>query len=39
VLAFCDNSSEALAGSLRPDPSRPGIGVDLKEADAARFAV
>ena len=26
-------------GCLRPDPSRPGIGVDLKEADAARFAV
>jgi L-alanine-DL-glutamate epimerase-like enolase superfamily enzyme len=26
-------------GYLQPDLSRPGIGVDLKEADAARFAV
>ena len=26
-------------GCLQPDPSRPGLGFDLKEADAARYAV
>jgi hypothetical protein len=26
-------------GSLRPDLSRPGLGLDFKRADAARFAV
>ena len=26
-------------GCLRPDLSRPGFGYDLKEADAARYAV
>jgi L-alanine-DL-glutamate epimerase-like enolase superfamily enzyme len=26
-------------GSMRPDTSRPGIGVELKESDAARYAI
>jgi hypothetical protein len=26
-------------GALRPDLSRPGMGIELKRADAARFAV
>jgi L-alanine-DL-glutamate epimerase-like enolase superfamily enzyme len=26
-------------GVLRPDPGRPGLGVELKRADAARYAV
>ena len=26
-------------GELRPDLSRPGMGIELKRSDAARFAV
>src|SRR5207302_11208303 len=26
-------------GALRPDPSRPGFGVELRHADAARYQV
>ena len=25
-------------GYLRPDPSRPGLGIDLKRADAEKYA-
>ncbi|HEU5432076.1 MAG TPA: hypothetical protein VFU81_10445, partial [Thermomicrobiales bacterium] len=27
-----------VAGTLRPDLSRPGLGLELKRADAARYA-
>ena len=36
---FFDGVLEPVHGSLRPDPSRPGMGLALKRADAARFAV
>jgi L-rhamnonate dehydratase len=28
-----------IEGALRPDVSRPGLGLELKAAEAARFAV
>ncbi len=34
-----DGASRPVRGLLRPDASRPGIGLDLKRADAARFRV
>ena len=34
-----DGVPEPTAGCLRPDPSRPGLGLELKRADAARWAV
>jgi L-alanine-DL-glutamate epimerase-like enolase superfamily enzyme len=34
-----DGFLEPEAGCLRPDPTRPGIGVELKRGDAARYAV
>jgi L-alanine-DL-glutamate epimerase-like enolase superfamily enzyme len=33
-----DGSPELEDGSLRPDLTRPGLGLDLKRADAARYA-
>ena len=33
-----DGVLEPIGGSLRPDPDRPGLGLDLKRPDAARFA-
>ncbi len=33
-----DGALTARGGALRPDLSRPGLGVELKRADAARFA-
>jgi L-alanine-DL-glutamate epimerase-like enolase superfamily enzyme len=34
-----DGALEPEGGRLRPDRSRPGIGIELKRADAARYAV
>ena len=34
-----DGALEPIHGELRPDRSRPGLGLTLKRADAARFAV
>ena len=36
---FFDGFLEPAAGRLRPDRSRPGLGVELKRADAKRYAV
>jgi L-alanine-DL-glutamate epimerase-like enolase superfamily enzyme len=33
-----DGVSEPVNGELRPDLSRPGLGIELKRADAQRFA-
>jgi L-alanine-DL-glutamate epimerase-like enolase superfamily enzyme len=35
---FFDGFLEPQAGTLRPDRSRPGLGVELKRADAERYA-
>jgi len=35
---FFDGVPEPVKGELRPDLSRPGIGLELKRADAERFA-
>jgi hypothetical protein len=32
-----DGCLEPVGGELRPDPSRPGLGIELKARDAARF--
>ncbi len=34
-----DGALTPVAGALRPDRSRPGMGLAFKHADAARFAV
>ncbi|MCA1663137.1 MAG: mandelate racemase, partial [Myxococcales bacterium] len=34
-----DGALVPVDGALRPDPSRPGFGLELKRADAARYAV
>jgi L-alanine-DL-glutamate epimerase-like enolase superfamily enzyme len=34
-----DDVLEPEGGALRPDPARPGLGIELKRADAERFAV
>jgi hypothetical protein len=34
-----DGAARAAGGVLRPDPTRPGIGVALRRSDAARFQV
>ncbi len=34
-----DGAATARGGRLRPDPERPGLGLQLKEADAARWEV
>ncbi|HTV92914.1 MAG TPA: enolase C-terminal domain-like protein [Verrucomicrobiae bacterium] len=36
---FFDGVSEPIDGALYPDPSRPGIGLQLRRADAQRFAL
>lgn len=33
-----DGAPEPCGGALRPDHSRPGLGLELKRADAARYA-
>jgi hypothetical protein len=33
-----DGAPTPLAGALAPDLSRPGMGLELKRADAARYA-
>ncbi len=34
-----DGAQVAVRGCVRPDPSRPGLGLELREKDAARYAV
>ncbi len=34
-----DGVPELVGGALRPDPSRPGLGLEFKRSDAARFAI
>lgn len=34
-----DGAVEPVGGHVRPDTSRPGLGLELKHADAARFAI
>jgi L-alanine-DL-glutamate epimerase-like enolase superfamily enzyme len=34
-----DGALSPKGGSMRPDPTRPGLGLTLKESDAARFRV
>lgn len=36
---FFDGASEPIDGALRPDLSRPGMGLELKRQDAERFAI
>ena len=36
---FFDGNPEPIKGELHIDPSRPGLGLELKRADAQRFAV
>jgi L-alanine-DL-glutamate epimerase-like enolase superfamily enzyme len=36
---FFDGAPEPIAGTLRPDLSRPGLGLDFRRADAAAYAV
>jgi L-alanine-DL-glutamate epimerase-like enolase superfamily enzyme len=35
---FFDGTPEPVQGTLRPDVSRPGLGLELKRSDAARYA-
>jgi L-alanine-DL-glutamate epimerase-like enolase superfamily enzyme len=35
---FFDGATEPIDGVLRPDRSRPGLGLELKRADAQRYA-
>ncbi len=32
-----DGTLEPIDGALHPDPDRPGLGIELKRADAERF--
>lgn len=34
-----DGAIKAVNGELRPDLSRPGLGLELKKADAKRYQV
>ena len=34
-----DGAAKPIQGALRPDPSRPGIGLELKRAEAERYRV
>ena len=34
-----DGALEPVHGELRPDPARPGLGLELKQADADRWKV
>src|SRR5581483_6685828 len=36
---FFDGAAEPVDGALRPDLSRPGLGLELKRADAEGFRV
>jgi L-alanine-DL-glutamate epimerase-like enolase superfamily enzyme len=36
---FFDGALDPLGGCLQPDPGRAGLGLDLKHADAAQYAV
>jgi L-rhamnonate dehydratase len=36
---FFDGAPELRDGALRPDRSRPGLGLELKVADAERYSV
>jgi L-alanine-DL-glutamate epimerase-like enolase superfamily enzyme len=36
---FFDGADRPVAGALAPDLARPGIGLELRRADAARYAV
>ncbi len=36
---FFDGAAKAVKGELRPDLSRPGLGLEFKRADAERYAV
>ena len=36
---FFDGALTPASGSLRPDLSRPGMGLEFKRRDAARYAV
>ncbi len=36
---FFDGVLTPVAGALRPDPGRPGLGLELKRPDAAKYAV
>jgi L-alanine-DL-glutamate epimerase-like enolase superfamily enzyme len=36
---FFDGPSRPVAGDLRPDLSRPGLGLDLKRADVEQFRI
>jgi L-alanine-DL-glutamate epimerase-like enolase superfamily enzyme len=36
---FFDGALEPSGGCLRPDPTRPGLGLELKRQDAERFTV
>jgi L-alanine-DL-glutamate epimerase-like enolase superfamily enzyme len=36
---FFDGAPTPAGGTLRPDPCRPGLGLEFKRQDAARFAV
>jgi hypothetical protein len=35
---FFDGFLEPQGGTIRPDRSRPGLGVELKRADVERYA-
>jgi hypothetical protein len=34
-----DGALAPVDGALRPDPTRPGLGLEFKHADAAAYAV
>ncbi len=36
---FFDGALSPVGGALRPDPSRPGLGLEFKRKDAARYAL
>jgi hypothetical protein len=36
---FFDGALDPISGCLQPDPDRPGLGLDLKEADAEQFRI
>ena len=36
---FFDGALTPVDGALRPDLSRPGLGLEFKRQDAARYAV
>jgi L-alanine-DL-glutamate epimerase-like enolase superfamily enzyme len=36
---FFDGAADPVGGALTPDASRPGVGLELKRADAERYAI